>query len=194
MRLETPRLILRPWTDADRAPFHSMSADPEVMRYLKPRATRAESDAWIDRQLDRLAADGFCFLAVEERASAAFIGSVGLLRVSYEAHFTPAVEIGWRFARAAWGQGYAPEAAAACLHEGFTTLGLAQIVADAAVDNIKSQRVMQKLGMSRDPADDYDHPTIAEGDPLRRQVLYRISRDQWLASPQSAREASRRQL
>ena len=180
MHITTNRLILRPWQDADRAPFAAMSTDPEVMRYLRAMPTRAESDAWIDRQIGYGAADGFCLGAVALKSTGAFIGSIGLMRVPYEAHFTPAVEIGWRLARAYWGQGYAPEAASAALHYGFTTLNLSQIVADAVVANANSQRVMTKLGMSRDMDGDYDHPMVPADHPMRRHVLYRLTREDWL--------------
>ena len=143
--------------------------------------TQVESDGWIDRQRAHDAQHGFCFWAVELRATRAFIGAVGLVRVGYQAHFTPAVEIGWRVARPAWGQGYAPEAAGAALRFGFETASLAEIVANAALANENSQRVMRKLGMTRDPAGDYDHPRLPVDNPDRRQVLYRLSRQAWLA-------------
>ncbi len=175
----TKRLVLRPWQDADRQPFADLSADPEVMRYLMPLATRADTDAWIDRQQAHLERHGFCMWAVSLVGSTAFIGCVGLLQVRYEAHFVPAVEVGWRLARAYWGQGLAPEAAAAALAFGFDVVGLEQIVANTSPANLNSQRVMAKLGMVRDPADDFDHPLVPPGDPLRRQVLYRISVAAW---------------
>lgn len=171
--LTTARLVIRPWTEADRAPFEAMSADAAVMRYLRPLPDRAASDAWIDRQIARVA-EGYGMRAVCDAEG--FVGSVGLARVPYEAHFTPAVEIGWRFVRRVWGRGYAPEAAAALLAEGFGRFGLKEIVANASVGNLASQRVMAKLGMVRDAADDFDHPLLAEGDPIRRQVLFRIRR------------------
>jgi RimJ/RimL family protein N-acetyltransferase len=176
------RLVLRPWKDADRQPFEEMSADPEVMAHLMPIPTREASDAWIDRQRAHMSAQGFGFWAVELAESEEFIGAVGLARVRYEAHFTPAVEVGWRLVRKAWGHGYAPEAAGLALRCGFQDLQLPEIVANTAPDNINSQRVMAKLGMSRDPADDFDHPLVPEGHPLRRQVLYRLNRNDWLNS------------
>ena len=177
MILTTARLTLRPWLDADRAPFAAMSADPEVMRYLTALPTRADSDAWIDRQRAQQAANGFCFWAVEHTASGAFVGAIGLARIGYEARFTPAVEVGWRLARTFWGQGYASEAAAAALRFGFTQADLGEIVANACVPNLASQRVMQKLGMTHDPADDFDHPRVPLESPLNRHVLYRLSRE-----------------
>jgi RimJ/RimL family protein N-acetyltransferase len=182
MRLVSPRLILRPWRDADRPPFAAMSADPEVMAHLTQLATRAASDAWIDRQITHQSEHGFCFWAVELKEDATFVGSVGLRWVGYDAHFTPAVEVGWRIARPFWGRGLAPEAARAALRFGFADPRRREIVANTSVENSKSRRVMAKLGMSRDAADDFDHPRVAEGDPRRRQVLYRIARYRWLSS------------
>ena len=175
-RLATRRLVLRPWQDTDRQPFADLSADPEVMRYLIPLPTRQASDAWIDRQTAHLLAHGFCFWAVELAVSRVFIGAVGLLHVGYQAHFTPAVEVGWRLARIFWGHGYAPEASEAALRHGFEHLRLHEIVANTVADNVNSQRVMMKLGMSRNPADDFDHPHVPQGHRLRRQVLYRLTR------------------
>ena len=182
MQIATQRLILRPWKDSDREPFAALSADPEVMQHLMPLASKEASDAWIGRQLDRLAADGFCFCAVELKQTGAFIGSVGLLLVGYKAHFTPAVELGWRIARAFWGQGYAPEAARAAIAFGFGNLALPELVANTSPNNVNSQRVMVKLGMTRNAADDFDHPRVPEGSTLRPQVLYRLRRDRWLAA------------
>jgi ribosomal-protein-alanine N-acetyltransferase len=178
-RLTSQRLVLRPWKDTDRQPFAELSADPAVMEHLMPIPTREAADAWIDRQRQHLAEHGFCFWAVELTGSVEFIGAVGLFRIGYQAHFTPAVEVGWRLARQFWGQGYAPEAAEAALHFGFDDLGLNEIVANTAPANANSQRVMMKLGMSRDPADDFDHPLAPEGHKPRRQVLYRLARNDW---------------
>ncbi len=169
----TARLLLRPWQESDRQPFAAMSADPEVMRYLATPATPAAVDVWIERQIAHQVEHGFCFWAVEERASGTFVGTVGLLQVGYMAHFTPAVELGWRIARAFWGLGYAPEAALSSMQFGFKAQRLPEIVANACEANAKSRRVMEKLGMTHDLADDFDHPRIAEGHALRRQVLYR---------------------
>lgn len=181
--IQTPRLVLRPWQDADRPAFFALSADPGLQEFLLPLTTQAMADAWIDRQVANQAAHGFCFWAVETRDGRALVGAVGLMHVSYEAHFTPAVEVGWRIARPFWGRGYASEAAAATFRHGFEALHLPAIVANASVGNARSRRVMEKLGMTRDPADDYDHPRFPEGNPVRRQVLYRLTRDAWLSRP-----------
>ena len=180
--LETARLILRPWLDRDRAPFARMSTDPQVMAHLLPFASPEAVDAWIDRQQTHLETHGFCFWAIESKADGAFIGAAGLLRVGYEAHFTPAVEVGWRLDRRFWGQGYAPEAAACAIRFGFEHLELHEIVANTVPANRNSRRVMEKLGMSHTAADDFDHPLVPIEHPLRRQVLYRLPRDRWSGS------------
>ena len=182
MSIDTNRLILRPWAEPDKLPFAELSQGETATQFLLPLASRELSDAWIERQIAHDAKHGFCFWAVEDRSSGAFVGAVGLIHVSYEAHFTPAVEVGWRIARPFWGNGYAPEAAWASICFGFATLGLAEIVANAAVDNVNSRRVMEKLGMRHDTADDFDHPRVPLGHALRRQVLYRLSRDTWQSS------------
>ncbi|WP_316196949.1 GNAT family N-acetyltransferase [Bradyrhizobium sp. SZCCHNS3053] len=175
MIISTERLFLREWRDEDRAPFATMSADPEVMAFLRALPTRQACDQWIDAQIAHHAAHGFGFWVVEGRRSGAFLGTVGLFRVGFDAPFTPAVEIGWRLAREAWGQGVATEAARAALDFGFNTLGLDEIIAYAAPANQASQNVMRKLGMARDAASDFDHPRVAADSPLRRQVMYRLS-------------------
>ncbi|MDU6728043.1 MAG: GNAT family N-acetyltransferase, partial [Bradyrhizobium sp.] len=134
----------------------------------------------IDFQIAHQAEHGFCFWVVESRATGAFLGATGLFRVFFDAPFTPAVEIGWRLARATWGQGIATEAARAALDFGFDKLNLDQIVAYAAPANAASQKVMRKLGMIRDEVSDFDHPRVEEGSPLRRQVMYRLARQAWV--------------
>jgi RimJ/RimL family protein N-acetyltransferase len=184
MEIGTQRLVLRQWRDSDRDPFAAMSTDPAVMQYLRALPTRETCDAWIGFQIAHQARHGFCMWAVELRQSGAFVGAVGLVHVGFAASFTPAVEIGWRLARATWGQGLATEAAREALAFGFAELGFEEIVAYAAPANRASQNVMRKLGMSRDEAHDFDHPRQPEGDPLRRQVLYRLASGQWsLATP-----------
>lgn len=184
--VETTRLTLRPWTERDRKPFAAMSRDPQVMAHLMPFASIAAIDSWIDRQQAHLMREGMCLWAVELKETGEFIGSAGLLRVTYEAHFTPAVEVGWRVDRRFWGKGYAPEAAAGALWFGFKRLGLQEIVANTVPANVKSRRVMEKLGMSTAPADDFEHPLVPIGHPLRHQLLYRLTRHRWIASHSSA--------
>jgi len=176
--LTTPRLVLRPWRDADRAPWAAMSADPEVMAFFEAPLTREESDAFVDRTVRGFAErGGWGWFAVEERAGGAFVGVAGLAPVLFQAQFTPAVEIGWRLARSAWGQGYATEAARAAVAFAFDELGLDEVVALAVPSNARSLAVMRRLGMTHDPAEDFDHPDLPAHSPLRRHVVYRLRRN-----------------
>jgi RimJ/RimL family protein N-acetyltransferase len=177
--LHTPRLVLRPWRDEDVDSFAAMFDDPAVMEFLPAQKDRAAIEALLGRMRAHLDARGFGWWAAELKSSGAFIGFVGLSRVPFEAHFTPAVEVGWRLASAHWGKGYATEGARAALHAGFTRLGLGEIVSFTVPPNARSWGVMTRIGMTHDPADDFDHPRLPEGDPLRRHVLYRISRARW---------------
>jgi RimJ/RimL family protein N-acetyltransferase len=173
--MSTTRLLMRRWRETDYAPFAALNADPLVMEYFPSRLTGAQSDGLIARIEAGFDACGYGFWALEIRASGEFIGFAGLAVPSFDAHFTPAVEVGWRLARSAWGQGYATEAGLASLAFGFGEAGLDEIVALTTVANARSRAVMQRIGMTYNPADDFDHPGLAEGDPLRSHVLYRIS-------------------
>ena len=179
MILTGPRLRLRPWRAEDADSFAAMNADPQVMRHFVGPLTRAESDAFLAALIEHERAHGFCFWAVERHAVPGAIGLCGLMRVPWEARFTPAVEIGWRIAAAHWRQGYAEEAARLALAAGFGPLGLAEIVAFTVPANEPSWRLMQKLGLRADG--DFAHPRLAEGHPLRRHLLYRIARGDWVA-------------
>ena len=178
IRLETERLILRPWEDRDLDAFAAMNADPEVMRYFPSVMDRDGTAAMMERARAKLTADGFCVFPVERKVDGAFLGFVGLNRPSYDKPlpFDPCVEFAWRLVRSAWGQGYATEAAKAWMGFGFETLGLDEIVAFTTVTNIPSQKVMQRLGMVRDPADDFLHPMLAQDHPLAPHVLFRLAR------------------
>jgi ribosomal-protein-alanine N-acetyltransferase len=176
--LETPRLILRPLREEDREPFAAMNADLEVMRFFPKPLDRAESDRRFDRIAARWARDGFSFGAVEVKGQG-FVGLIGLNRPFWPPHLADHVEIGWRLARPAWGQGYATEAARAWLAHGFGTLGLDEIVAFTVAVHVRSRAVMERLGMSRDPADDFEDPDEPVDSHLRRLVLYRLSRADW---------------
>jgi ribosomal-protein-alanine N-acetyltransferase len=169
----TERLIIRCWRGEDRAPFAAMCADPRVMEFLPRILDRAESDAKIDSHIANQEADGFCFWALEDRATGSFAGYTGLRRVDYHAHFTPAVEIGWRLPMPFWGKGLASEAAKACLTYGFEGLGLPEIVAITAPGNARSRSVMDRIGMTRDPADDFIHPALPPDHRLQPCMLYR---------------------
>lgn len=180
--LRTERLILRRWRASDRAPYAALNADPVVMEHFVEPLTRAESDAHIDRIEDRFETRGFGLWAVEVPGRSPFIGFVGLNYTdsSYlDAHFTPAVEVGWRLAKEHWGLGFATEAATASIEDGFDRVGLNEIVSFTTTRNLRSQRVMQRLGMSRDPADDFDHPNVPVDHPIRRHVLYRLRAADW---------------
>jgi RimJ/RimL family protein N-acetyltransferase len=174
--IRTPRLHLRLWRDEDLPVFAAMNADPIVMEFFPKPLDRAESDALATRIRDGLERRGFGFWAVEVPGIADFIGFVGLSVPAFEAHFTPCVEIGWRLARDHWGHGYATEAARAALEFGFGEVALDEIVSFTATVNLRSRRVMERIGMTRSLADDYDHPSLPEGHPLRRHVLYRARR------------------
>jgi RimJ/RimL family protein N-acetyltransferase len=174
--IRTDRLYLRRWVPGDRAPFAAINADPRVMEHFPSVLSRDDSDALaarIEAHFDRY---GFGLWAVEIPGIAPFAGFVGLSVPEFEAHFTPCVEIGWRLGAAHWRRGYATEAARAALAFGFDTLGLEEIVSFTVADNLRSRRVMERIGMHRNPADDFDHPALSEGDPLRRHVMYRMTR------------------
>jgi ribosomal-protein-alanine N-acetyltransferase len=179
--ITTDRLVLRRWRDADRDPFAALNADPDVMRYFLRPLDRDESDRLVDAVEARFETDGVGQWAVERRADGQFLGFTGLAPATFEASFTPAIEVGWRFARSAWGHGYATEAGRAALRYGFDVLSLDTILSWTAVLNLPSIAVMERLGMQRDPADDFDHPRIPPGHPLRRHVLYRLDRAEWLS-------------
>jgi len=171
--IETERLLLRPWRDADLAPFAALNADPDVMEFLPDLLAREESDAFATRIRAHFDEHGYGFWAVEVVGGAPFVGFVGLGHPSFEAPFVPCVEIGWRLAREHWGHGYATEAALGALAFGFGELGLQEIVAFTVPANVRSRRVMERIGMVRDPMDDFEHPRLPVGHPLRRHVLYR---------------------
>lgn len=178
MILATQRLVLAPWTEQDLEPFAALNADPDVMRYFPKTLTAQESDALVGRLRGMWTEHGYGLSAVRRREDGAFIGMVGIQKVlNPEFPFAPAVEVGWRLAKPFWRQGYAREAAQAALAHGFDVLGLKEIVAFTAVPNLPSQAVMASLGMTRDPSDDFQHPLLPEGHPLRLHVLYRLKRD-----------------
>jgi RimJ/RimL family protein N-acetyltransferase len=179
--IQTPRLLLRRWCDSDLPAFAALNDDPRVMEFMPKRLSREESDAMAARIRLLMTIQGFGFWAIEVPGIADFIGFVGLHRPSFEAPFTPCVEIGWRLARAHWGKGYATEAAWAALAHGFTALGVSEIVSFTVPANRRSRAVMERLGMTRDPAEDFDHPALTSGDPLRHHVLYRLTREKWRA-------------
>lgn len=174
--LRTTRLILRRWRPSDRAPFARMNADPRVMQHYPSLLTCEQSDAFADRIESHFEKHNFGLWAAELISTGKFIGYIGLSVPTFEAHFTPCVEIGWRLHAEHWGHGLATEGARAVLHHAFAILNLDEIVSFTTPANVASRRVMEKLGMTRSPADDFDHPSLSEHHPLRRHVLYRIQR------------------
>ena len=174
--LRTDRLRLRRWLPGDRDPFAALNADPRVAEHLPKRLSRKESDSLAARIEAHFDEHGFGLWAVEVCDAAPFIGFVGLSVPGFEAHFTPCVEIGWRLGAPHWGHGYATEGARAALAFAFEVLGLEEIVSFTVPANARSRRVMERIGMTHAPADDFDHPLVPDGHPLRRHVLYRIAR------------------
>jgi RimJ/RimL family protein N-acetyltransferase len=175
----TARLRLRPPGDEDLEAIAAMHADPEVMVHFERPLDRRATRSFMEGAAGHRAEHGFGFWVVERRSVPGAIGLAGLLVPRFEAHFTPCVEVSWRLARAHWGRGYASEAARACLEFGFEALDLEEIVAFTVPANVRSRGLMERLLMVRDPADDFDHPRLAEGHPLRRHVLYRRRAGAW---------------
>jgi RimJ/RimL family protein N-acetyltransferase len=178
MSLHTPRLLLREWRDADAEPFAEMSGDPAVMQFLVPFVDRAAMDAWVAAARTHWRERGFGPWVVELPGEAPLIGVVGLSHLRFALPFAPAVEAAWRLAHPYWGKGFAHEAARVAIDDGFGRLGLDEIVAFTVPANRASRRIMEKLRMTRDPAEDFDfeHPRLPPGHPLRRHVLYRLRR------------------
>jgi RimJ/RimL family protein N-acetyltransferase len=173
--LLTDRILLRRWRASDDAPFARLNADPRVMQHFPATLKPTESATMINRIEAHFLRHGFGLWAAELRDTRAFIGFAGLNIPNFETPFTPKVEIGWRLAFDHWGKGLATEAAHAVLHHAFTQLALAEIVSFTVPANLRSRRVMEKLGMTHNPADDFYHPRIPAGHPLQRHVLYRKS-------------------
>ena len=172
--LETRRLKLRRWREDDLEAFAAINADPEVMEHFPGPLSRRESDELVEKIEAGFEANGFGLWALEVRAGGEFIGFTGLDVPGFEADFMPAVEVGWRLVRSAWGNGYATEAARTAVSFGFEEVGLAEIVSFTTPANRRSRAVMERIGMSHDPRDDFDHPGLPAGHPLRRHVLYRL--------------------
>jgi RimJ/RimL family protein N-acetyltransferase len=179
--LTTPRLLLRRWIPSDRAPFAALNADIRVMKFLPACLSATESGALADRIENHFRDHGFGPFAAELRATCTFIGFIGLSIPQFTAKFTPCVEIGWRLSADHWNQGLATEGAQAVVRYAFETLKLEEIVSFAVPANVASTRVMEKIGMTRDPAGDFDHPALEADHPLRRHLLYRLARAQWFA-------------
>jgi RimJ/RimL family protein N-acetyltransferase len=174
--LETPRSILRPWRDADVAPWTAMGADEHVMEFFPSTYDRTQAESHAARMREHLEADGYGWWVVEIKDGAPFAGVIALQDVPFDAPFTPAIEVGWRLTRPHWGHGYATEGARAALAFAFEDLDRDEVVAMTASLNLRSQRVMERLGMTHDPRDDFDHPRLDPGHRLSPHVLYRASR------------------
>jgi RimJ/RimL family protein N-acetyltransferase len=172
--IETQRLVLRCWQSSDREPFAKMNADPNVMEYFPAPLTSPQSDALVAKIERHFQKHGFGLYAVELKTGGDFVGFIGLSVPAFHAHFTPCIEIGWRLSSNIWGKGLATEGAEAVLKYSREVLRLKDVVSFTVPVNIRSRRVMEKIGMTHDPADDFDHPQLPPGHPLRRHVLYRL--------------------
>jgi RimJ/RimL family protein N-acetyltransferase len=182
--IETDRLLLRRWRESDKEPFAALNGDPDVMEHFPSMLDREQSDRLADQADSSFDEHGYGLWAVEVKGVHPFIGFVGLHLVGEEILAGGGVEVGWRLAKPAWGHGYAPEAATAGLRFGFEQIGLGEVVSFTSVGNANSRRVMEKIGMHCNPADDFDHPRIEPGHPLRRHVLYRLKAEEWRAQAQ----------
>ena len=180
--IETERLVLRNWRDEDLDPFAALNADPRVMEFFSGVLDRARSDALAARERSRIAERGYGLYAAEVKETGRFIGFIGLADVTFTAAFAPAVEVGWRLSRQAWGSGFATEGARAVADDAFTRLGLASLVSFTAEWNFRSRRVMEKIGMVRDKDSDFLHPSLPPGHKLAPHVLYRLDRGTWEAA------------
>ncbi len=180
--IETPRLLLRNWQEDDRAFFHEINSDPEVMEFFPALRSREESDALMDRIVAMINDDSFGFYALQDKNTGDVVGFTGLMRTDLEPFMPKGVlEIGWRLAKHYWGKGYVTEAALASLAYAFNERGQDEVVSFAVHNNHRSTSVMQRIGMVNDPKRDFDHPKVPDTHPqLKRHVLYTISKQQWL--------------
>ena len=170
--IETPRLILRDWKEEDISAFARMNADPHVMEFFLNPLTPEESLAFYHRIQNEFQTCGFGLYAVERKEDHAFIGYTGFHQITFDVDFAPGVEIGWRLAHEYWGDGYAPEAALACLEYARKYLDIQTIFSFTSLPNLRSERVMQKIGMER--MKEFNHPLVPQGHALCRHVVYHI--------------------
>ena len=175
VQLSSGGICLRPWRDEDPESFAAMNSDTRVMEFFRSTLSRVQSDAMVDGIQKHFTKHGFGLWAIEVAGVAPFVGFAGLAVPEFNAHFTPCVEVGWRLALEHWGHGYATEAARLALDYGFSTCAFSEVVSFTSATNRRSRAVMERLGMRRDPADDFDYPLMPEGHPLRPHVLYRLS-------------------
>jgi RimJ/RimL family protein N-acetyltransferase len=178
--LETERLILRRWKESDIDPSAAINADPKVMEFLGPLRTREQTAQGIAKTEQYIEDHGYGLYATELKETGELLGYVGCVELSFEAPFTPTIEIGWRIGSQYWGRGFAPEGARAVVRDMFTRVGLDEIISITAVINTNSMRVMQKIGMHTDPSENFDHPKVAVDNPLRPHVLYRLKKHEFL--------------
>lgn len=178
---DTPRLRLRQWRESDREPFAALNAAPEVMAFFEAPPSRAASDASIDAWQLQITEQGWSNWAVELRSSGEFIGFTGLSAPRRTFSFSPCVEVGWRLAQRFWGRGFATEAARAALKVAFERLALPEVISFTALGNLRSRAVMERIGL-RNTGQDFEHPGISPGHPLRLHCLYRLTREQWRGS------------
>jgi RimJ/RimL family protein N-acetyltransferase len=178
----TGRLILREWRSEDREPFARMNADPKVMEFQPGVLSHQESNAFVDRIEAHFRQRGFCLYAAELRHDQRFIGFIGIHVPNFESAFMPCVEIGWRLAPDVWGQGLATEGGKEVVRQAFTRLGLDELVSFTACINARARHLIEKMGMSRNPIEDFEHPKVAEGHVLRQHVLYRLRRSDWMSA------------
>ncbi len=178
--LETDRLILRTWSEDDLIPMLYINQDPKVCEFLPGLGNLLTTQAMLDRFINHFNAFQFSIYAVELKKTSEMIGFLGLIPPSFESHFTPAIEIGWRLASQHWNNGYATEGAKTVLHYAFTQLNLDEIVSFTVINNLASRRVMQKIGLHHNPQDDFDHPMLEQDSPLKPHVLYRLNRSDYL--------------
>lgn len=178
--LESKRLILRHWRDADLEPFAELNQDPAVMEFFPKKLSTTETKEMMDRISGLMKESEFGLWAVELKNSGEFLGFIGMMVPTFKAHFTPCVEIGWRLKKSAWGRGYASEGAKRVLQYAFEELKMSEVVSLTCVLNQRSWKVMERIGMTRSPVDDFEHPRLAEGHWLRQHVLYRMSVERFL--------------
>ncbi|KAB2328086.1 GNAT family N-acetyltransferase [Cytobacillus depressus] len=171
--LETSRLQIRDWEETDLGPFSRLNVDEKVMTYFPKTLSSAETNAFYKSIISEIKEYGFGLYAVEEKESKEFIGFIGFHRTTFEADFTPCIEIGWRLKKEAWGKGFATEGATACLHYGFTELGFSDVYSFTADINKPSKNVMRKIGMNFIKT--FDHPKVKEDSPLKKHVLFHIN-------------------
>lgn len=177
--IETKRLRLRLWTDADLEPYYAINRDQKVIEFLPGSLTHQEIKDFFHKQNQQCLNKGFMLWALEEKQTKRLMGFVGLNQVPFEAWFTPAVEIGWRLGSQFWGQGFATEAAMACLQHAFLNCRLDKVVAFTTVNNHRSRAVMRRCAMQRVQKGDFLHPNLPAKHHLAKHVLYALDKNQW---------------